>query len=368
MTEVRAVVHAIVPTGLDDPRRPSGGNVYDRKVLDELRGLGWVTYEYPVPGPWGGSRSSPSAARPALEDVLHLPDDGDLVIIDSLVVSAAPELVASAGDRLRLVVLVHMPWGYHHPDVAATERAAFSAATCVVTTSRWTRDWLQAEYGLHAAALHVVEPGVDAADVAPGTDAGGELLCVGAVIPGKGHDLLLSALAEVSDLHWRCICVGALDIDEDYVAELQQTVRQLGLSERVRFTGPHVGVDLDRIYAGSDLLVLASRGETYGMVVAEALAHGLPVVATDIGGVADVLGQAKDESCLPGMLVPAESPTALAAALRRWLTHADHRTRLRRLANRRRLEFAGWTDAARAFASVLTRVSAEPPPPLRKAR
>ncbi|MGH8866521.1 MAG: glycosyltransferase family 4 protein [Actinomycetes bacterium] len=376
-------VHAVVPDGLDDPRRPSGGNVYDRKVLHELECLGWVTHEHPVPGPWGGSRGSPAAARPALEDVLRRREDRALVLIDSLVVAASPDLVASAGDRLRLVVLVHMPWGYHHPDVAADERAAFSAATCVVTTSRWTRDWLQAEYGLRAAVLHVVEPGVDRAGVAPGTDAGGELLCVGAVIPGKGHDLLLSALAEVSDLRWRCLCVGALDVEEDYAAGLGQTVRRLGLSDRVRFTGPRVGVDLDRTYAESDVLVLASRSETYGMVVAEALAHGLPVVAADVGGVAEALGgvvealggvvealgRAGGDGCLPGMLVPAESPGALAAALRRWLADPEHRRRLRRLANRRRLELAGWSDAARAFADILARVSAEPPgPPRRKAR
>lgn len=360
------LLHAVVPVGLDDPRRPSGGNLYDRKVLDGLRALGWTVHEHPVPGPWSGL---PASARPALEDVLRRRDDGDLVVVDGLVVAAAPRLVTAAGDRLRLVVLAHMPQGHQHPEVAADERTALSAATAVVTTSRWTRAWLREEYDLPADEVHVVLPGTDPADLAPGTDTGRELLCVGAVIPGKGHDLLLSAFAEVADLDWRCACVGALDVDEGFVASLQQTARELGLSDRVHFVGPLVGADLGRAYAGSDVLVLASRGETYGMVVAEALARGLPVVTTDVGGVTEALGRTGDGGSRPGLLVPAEDAGALAAALRRWLTDAELRTRLRRLAGRRRRALTGWPDSARAFADVLTRVAVEPPGrPLRTGR
>ena len=90
----------------------------------------------------------------------------------------------------------------------------------------------------------------------------------------------------------------------------------------MRFAGPRTGAELDRAYAAADLLVLASHAETYGMVVTEALARGLPVLAADVGGVTEALGHGEDGT-RPGLLVPPGDPAALGAALRRWLGDAD---------------------------------------------
>ena len=105
------------------------------------------------------------------------------------------------------------------------------------------------------------------------------------MIPGKGHDVLLDALATIADLSWHCVCVGSLDRDPAFADGLRRRALDGGLGDRVRFPGPRTGADLDRSYAAADLLVLPSRAETYGMVVTEALARGLPVVAAEVGGV-----------------------------------------------------------------------------------
>ena len=115
----------------------------------------------------------------------------------------------------------------------------------------------------------------------------------------------------------------------------------IGLDDRVSFPGPRTGADLDRSYAAADVLVLASRAETYGMVVTEALARGLPVVAAEVGGVPEALGHGADGT-RPGLLVPPGDPAALGAALRSWLGDADLRSRLRRAARERRESLAGW--------------------------
>jgi glycosyltransferase involved in cell wall biosynthesis len=129
-----------------------------------------------------------------------------------------------------------------------------------------------------------------------------------------------------------------------------------GLRHRVDLPGPRTGPDLDRSYAAADLLVLPSRAETYGMVVTEALARGLPVVAAEVGGLTEALGYGAD-GIRPGLLVPPEDPTALGAALRGWLGDAELRGRLRRAAWDRRDSLSGWSTTTSVIAGVLAAVS-----------
>jgi glycosyltransferase involved in cell wall biosynthesis len=181
-------------------------------------------------------------------------------------------------------------------------------------------------------------------------------LCVAAVTSGKGHDVLLDALATTTDLSWHCVCVGSLDRDPAFVAGLRRRARDGGLGERVCFSGPRVGADLDRTYAAADLLVLASRAETYGMVITEAMARGLPVVAAEVGGVAETLGHGADGT-RPGLLVPSDDPAALGAALRAWLGDARLRARLRQAACERRESLTGWSTTTSVLAGVLAGVA-----------
>jgi glycosyltransferase involved in cell wall biosynthesis len=129
-----------------------------------------------------------------------------------------------------------------------------------------------------------------------------------------------------------------------------------GLADRVEFAGALTGADLDRSYAAADVVVLASRAETYGMVVTEGLARGLPVIATEVGGVSEALGHG-DTGARPGLLVVPENPVALAAALRQWLCDAELRGRLRLLAMQRRQSLSGWPATVSLVADVLDRAS-----------
>lgn len=343
MTEV----HVVVPGGIDDPRRPSGGNVYDRRVCRGLVALGWSVHEHAVPGQWP---RPDAAARMAVAAALARVTDGGQVLVDGLVASVVPEVLEPEADRLRLVVLMHMPRD------EPREVAALSAASAIVTTSDWTRRWLLDHYALPEDRMYVVPPGVDVADVAPPSPSGGRLLCVGAITPVKGHDLLLDALATIDDLAWQCACVGSLDLDGEFVDVLRRQAEVRGLGERLYFTGPLTGAELERAYAEADALVLASHAETYGMVVTEALARGLPVVATEVGGVPEALGHAADGS-RPGLLVAPGDPQALAQALCRWLGDPRERARLRAAARSRRLTLSDWSQTSRELSAVLTEVA-----------
>jgi glycosyltransferase involved in cell wall biosynthesis len=226
------------------------------------------------------------------------------------------------------------------------------AAAAVVTTSAWTRQMLIETYALPGDRVHVAEPGVDSAALAPGTEDAGALLCVAAVTPGKGHDVLLDALAAIAGLPWHCRCVGSLDRDPAFADGVRRATRIKGLGDRVRFPGARTGGELDRAYAGADLLVLASHAETYGMVVTEALARGVPVLASEVGGVTEALGHAEDGT-RPGLLVAPGDSAALGAALRTWLGDAGLRARLRRAARERRASLRAWPATASVLAGIL---------------
>jgi glycosyltransferase involved in cell wall biosynthesis len=357
-------VHFVVPDGIDDPKRPSGGNAYDRRVSDGLRALGWDVPEHGVAGSW----PEPDApARAALDAVIAGLPDGAVALVDGLLASTAPEVLVPAARRLRLAVLVHMPLGDMRVPVAGfrddardadqRERSVLSAAAAVITTSEWTRRRLIDRYELPPHRVHAARPGVDAADLTSGSAPGRDLLCVAAVAPNKGHDMLFAALAKIADLPWRCTCVGSLDRDPGFVELLRRQVRADGIRHRVHFAGPRTGDDLATTYASADLLVLASHAETYGMVVVEALARGIPVVATAVGGLPEALGHAAGGR-QPGLLVPPGDAGAFAAALRDWLGDAGLRERLRRAARDRRDALSDWSTTARRLATILSEVAA----------
>ncbi|KUO14403.1 glycosyltransferase family 4 protein [Streptomyces dysideae] len=356
-------VHFVMPGGVDDLAAPSGGNAYDRRVSLDLASFGWQVHKHAVPGSW----PRPGAgARMELARTLGELPDGTVVLIDGLVACGVPEIVVPEAERLRLAVLVHLPLGDEtglEPALAteldARERTVLRAVPAVIATSDWAVRRLVSHHGLAPDRVHVAAPGADIAPLASGTDGVSRLLCVAAVTPRKGQHRLVEALAAVTDLPWSCVCVGGLTQDAEYVAGLRVLIRKYGLEDRLHLAGPQAGAELDASYAAADLMVLTSYAETYGMAVTEALARGIPVLATDVGGLPEAVGRAPDGG-VPGILVPPEDPAALAAELRGWFGEADVRRRLKAAARGRRAALNGWATTARSLAAVLGRLPNEP--------
>jgi len=340
-------LHVVIPDGIDDPLRPSGGNFYDRRVIDELTAHGWSVIEHVAPGEWP---TPDGTALSALDSLLREVSTGSSVLVDGLVGSAAGEQLAAAADRLRLILLVHMPLGTSPGPVRDSEQAALGAATSVVATSSWTRSLLLDTYSLGAPDVHVATPGVDPAEPAEGSDTGTHLLCVGAVTPVKGQDRLVNALELLHDLPWQCVCVGSLERDSDFADAVQRRA-QTSLRGLVDFTGPLVGEQLAAQYAASDVLLLPSRSETYGMVINESLARQVPVIASDVGGVGEALGATPDGT-MAGLLVAERDTQAFADAVRRWLVDPALRTDLRAAAAQRRRSLPTWQQTCDAIAKV----------------
>ncbi|MGW4235589.1 glycosyltransferase family 4 protein [Streptomyces sp. NPDC004749] len=355
-------VRVVMPGDVADPTAPSGGNTYDRRICQELPGIGWQVHEHPVTGGWPDPGA---AARAELTRLLAESADGSVVLLDGLVACGVPEIVVPEAERLRLAVLVHLPLAdetglspARAADLDDRERRTLRAVPSVIATSSWAARRLVSHHGLAPGTVRVAAPGADPAPPAPGTDGASRLLCVATVSPRKGQRRLVQALAEAGEAgeaagtHWSCVCAGGLTRHPDYVTGVRELISAHGLDDRVHLAGPLAGADLDASYAAADLLVLASYAETYGMAVTEALARGIPVLATDVGGVSEALGRAPDGT-VPGLLVPPDDLSALAAALRRWFTEPALRQRLKAAARGRRAALDGWEATARALAGAL---------------
>ncbi|QNG55585.1 glycosyltransferase family 4 protein [Pseudonocardia petroleophila] len=316
-----------------------------------MRAAGVAVEQIAVAGRW----PRPSVPeRGALQRALAALPTGSTVLMDGLVACSVPDVVVPQSRRLEITVLVHLPLGDEvgAADLAHREREALHAAAAVVATSPWTARRLREVHDL--GSVEVVTPGVDPAPAAAGTDGVGRLLCVGSVTPTKGQDLLVEALADVADRPWSCDLVGPLDRAPAHVADVRAAISRYGLDGRVRMPGALVGAPLAAAFSGADLLVLPSRVEAYGMVVTEALARGIPVLATDVGGVRSALGGT-------GLLVPAADAMALSMGLIRWFGRSDLRAELRAGAQARRAELTGWEVTSRCLITILDRARSGTP-------
>ncbi|HEY4341088.1 MAG TPA: glycosyltransferase family 4 protein [Steroidobacteraceae bacterium] len=333
-----------------DLQTPTGGYVYDRRMIAGLRTLGWRVTIHSLDESF--PRPTAAALDSAQEIFAQLPDQA-LVLVDGLALGAMPHIVHSHAKRLRLLALIHHPLAAESGlapeaalDLARSEHLALQAMRHVLVTSRATQRALLA-YDVAAQRVSVVEPGTDAAPLAPRRR--GEilnLLCVATLTPRKGHDLLFEALAPLPP-HWHLICAGSMTRSPDTVAALRQQLRRLNLGPRVVLAGEVSGAALAQLFAEADLFVLPTRFEGYGMAVAEALAHGLPVISTRVGAIPELVGRHA------GLLVATEDVGMLRAALDRVLSEPDLLNALAGGAEAVRTRLPRWPDSCAAMSQVL---------------
>lgn len=345
-------VYFLVPDTIDDPDRVSGGNVYDQHVREGLRRSGWDVRMILIPA-HSGSMTARSLSQ--------LPD-GALVLIDGLIAVLESEAVTIHSRRLRIVVLAHMVASLASGTIAEAtevavsvgrERAALGAAKRIIATSDWTRSELISRGFAELHQVVVAHPGTDPAAAAAASQSGGRLLCVGVIAPHKGQDLLVSALGHLTDIDdWSCTFVGSLDAAPGFVDELTQTIQRTNLTGRATFAGVLAGRSLDTAYSRADLVVVPSRNESFGMVVAEALARGIPVVAAHVGGTPEAMSVTA-----AGILVPPEDPWALEVVLRQWWASPGRRTELKMAAMEARATPRPWSEPIAIIESTLHEVA-----------
>lgn len=356
---IRRIVFA-VPGAL---AQRTGGYLYAQRVVDGLRAMG---REVRVAELAGCFPQADEAARGAAEAAVVAAPQDSVVVIDGLALPAFDRALVRATRRLPVLGFIHHPLALETglsvgaaARLGAIESALWSRLDGLICASPATaREVLAA--GILPSRIAVAEPGVDVPflDVGAGTerfDGPVRLLCVATITPRKNHQMLVKALARVRATAWRLDCVGSLDRDPATVASLRRSIDELGLADRITLHGEQPDAWLARAWQESDLFVLASDHEGYGMVYTEALAQGVPIVATSAGATPDTIPA---PAC---RLVPPRDVAALAGVLETLIGSGALRQTLREGARRARATLVPWPAAVRRWANALDQLGERVP-------
>lgn len=337
----------------------TGGYTYDREVTSALNAQGLTVEVRQI-----DEDLSQTAAHSSAAAVIESLPGGALLLIDGLALAYLSDILVDQARRLHLCALVHHPAALETgltPQTAARiadqELAALHAMRRIICTSRWTAHELE-EAGLPIERIRVIEPGIDKAiadsrklnerrDPNVAYRDGLRLICVATLTPRKGHDTLVHALAQLTDLSWELDCIGSSVRAPEHAAEIDSLIMQYRLEDRIHLHGELQREALARAYARADIFVLASRLEGYGMVFAEARAAGLPVIATRGGAIEETLTETS------AMVVDGASHEPLSEMLRRMMTDRQCWLEFAAGARRQAHEARSWNQVATEFAAAL---------------
>lgn len=334
----------------------TGGYIYDARIIEALRQEGRTVDVICLSGRF------PNADQEAAEQLAtalnDLPEATD-VVIDGLAMGMLPDIIIEQANRLMITALVHHPLGdeqglseSEQQQFHQSELTALAAVSQIIVTSRFTERRLKAlanRYAMPiAATVSVVEPGVDVVPInaAPALGEPLRFVCVATLVPRKGQDVLVQALAGLNQRNWQCDCYGGAR-DAAFADRVAQLIEAHGLASCVQLHGECDATTLTRTYENAHALVLPSWYEGYGMVVTEALARGLPVITTTGGALDETLPEGAGLKVTPGDV------KALTHALSRFCDEPELRASLKAGAEAVRETLSDWQHAGAAFAKAL---------------
>lgn len=343
-----------------DLNSPTGGYAYDRRIIAGLKILGWeielisLGEGYPFP--------SPAQAEQAKEQLQGL-TPGVPMVIDGLALGALPEVAACVAEHHPLIALIHHPlafeFGLSEEQTAQLKRSETEAlhhASQVIANSPATARDLNQHYGVPIERIDVVLPGTDRSvhqrrrsQITHGNRDAVRLLSVGSIIPRKGFPDLIKALAPLADLPWTLSIAGDTTRNNNAFDQLISDIARFGFEGRVQVLGAVSDAELISLYTQADVFVLASLFEGYGMVYAEAMAYGLPIIATRGGAIPDTVPSEA------GLLVSPDDVPALTLALKTVIEDEPYRAHLSSGALRAAAQQPTWDQAAAQFAIALGR-------------
>ncbi len=330
-----------------DTKRLTGGYLYNARIIEGLRELGVEVEEIVASG---AAPEEQAAAAPGFD---LDPRRFDVVVVDALArIACAPHLDVWR-EKTPVVAMVHELPGIASPEFAEREQrfeGPLLRSDRLVSVSNHGKSILE-NLGVSARRISVVPPGTDHL-INEGMrnprreDETVRALCVAQWIPRKGILELVRAWNSRERPDARLMLIGETDADRQYAAAVRSAIAEAPGSS-ITVTGPVDDEELLRAYAEADFFALPSRYEGYGLVYAEALTSGLPVVACRVGPVPELVGEDA------AFLVPVGDTGALCGALDRLTLDASLRAWMSEAARRRARTLPRWDEAVSGFHGAL---------------
>ncbi len=280
-------------------------------------------------------------------------------VLDSLYIHAARRLRSARADdrvaRQRWLLLAHLLPSQEQDgeDEARAERIALPLFDGAIAPSRYMRELLRRR-GLPAENLYACPPGTDLPTIASTATAASnatvrrskplQILTVANWIPRKNLEAVLEALEHLQEYAWQWRIVGHAAAESRYADRLRQRIAASPVAERVTPLGTLDSAELHAVWRESDVFVLATRFESYGMVFAEALSYGVPVVAPELGPIPEIVTDG-----VSGILYDPARQDALTSALWSLMHDPVRRRNLAGGAAAQAQRLPSWEDTAACF-------------------
>jgi len=334
-----------------DINTATGGYGYDRKIMAQLAQAGWQVEHVEL----GEGFPSPDALtlHHAHQKLIALPPSMPLVV-DGLALGVMPDTAHALSKEHTLIALVHHPLALESglsneaiDRLKQSETKALQYAKHVIVTSQATAKIMK-NFGVTEDRMSVVIPGTEVPPAAPRVEfTSTQLLSVGSVTHRKGFDVLINALSLIKDLTWHLTIVGDTSRDDECASQVIQLIQLHQLQTRITMIGTLSQAQLSTRYAKSDVFVLASRFEGYGMAYTEAMAHGLPIIGTTAGAIPDTVPHQA------GILVTPDDVVELANAITKMVSEPMSRQMYAKEALKTASLLPSWQAAGAAFANVV---------------
>lgn len=344
-----------------DKDQRTGGYIYDAIVLRLLNEGGCPTAHLDLPESFP---NPPDADMTAAVDALNAVPDTHPIIVDGLALGAM-DLKHIANVLAPIIALVHHPLGLEtglEPSRALAlirqEAQVLKHVAHVIVTSPHVADTLFTRFGVIADRITVATPGFAPVQTLRAPTSPPLILSVGLLAPRKGHDVLIEALASLDGLPWQAEIIGRAQ-DPAYTSALRAQIARANLEAQITLAGEVDEATLQDAYRRASIFALITRYEGYGMVLGEAMMHGLPVVSCAVGAVPGTVGSA-------ARLVPPDSPPDVADALRVLLKDPHAAAQASKASLSQTATLPTWQDTAQAVAGAIKSVASHYPKPTMK--
>lgn len=279
-------------------------SIYNKHIILGLKEKGYdiklhtLAHDFPFP--------SDDSIKECIKLVQSVPA-GEPVIFDARALAAIPFVLKDVKQHNPLIAVVHIPLSvdpqysaYQRTIITSLEKEAYSQITTFIATNPYAAEQI-GFFIENPEKINVIVPGVDISEkklVYP--DVPVKFLSVANLSRNRDHSILVRAFAALKSRDWALHCYGNFSIDKEYLEELESLINRYGLKNKLFIHENIQGKELKDVFLKADLLIHPSDFEPYGLVPAQALAYGIPVVASTGGGLRNTIPANMGEFFKPG--------------------------------------------------------------------